>query len=101
MEQHRHVAFLRFEATVQLQIEAAGKILGRSVTFGPKSVENRFELDNFFELTNPNEHVFIILRRVFEKLQSKRIKVRVSASLSLNKAGRFSKYAVVAIVQVS
>ena len=55
MEQHRHVAFLRFEATVQLQIEPAGKILGRSVTFGPKSVENSSDLDNFFELTTPTQ----------------------------------------------
>ena len=46
--------FLRFEATVQLQIEAAGKILGWSVAFGPKSVEDSSELNNFFELTTPN-----------------------------------------------
>ena len=42
---------------MQLQIEAAGKILGWSVTFGPKSVENSFELDNFFELTTPTEQL--------------------------------------------
>ena len=47
MEQHRLDAFSRFEATVQLQIEAAEKI------FGPKSVETSSWLDNFFELTTP------------------------------------------------
>ena len=36
---------------MQLQIEAAGKILGLSVIFGPKSVENSSELNNSIELT--------------------------------------------------
>ena len=49
------------EATVQLQIEAAGKILS-SVTFGPKSVENSSEHDNFFELTTPNDHAAFTLQ---------------------------------------
>ena len=38
-----------------LQIEVKRKMLGRSVTFGPKSVEKRFQQQNFFELTTPNE----------------------------------------------
>ena len=42
---------------MQLQIEPAGKILGRSVTFGPKSVQNSSDLDNFFELTTPIRQV--------------------------------------------
>ena len=42
---------------MQLQIEPAGKILGRSVTFGPKSVENSSDLDNFFELMTPNAEI--------------------------------------------
>ena len=29
-------------------------MLGRSVTFGPKSVEKRPQQGNFFELTTPN-----------------------------------------------
>ena len=29
-------------------------MLGRSVTFGPKSVEKRPQQENFFELTTPN-----------------------------------------------
>ena len=57
LEQHTLVAFSRFEGSVQLQIEAAGKILVWSVTFGLKSVENSFELDSFFELTTPNTHL--------------------------------------------
>ena len=36
-----------------LQIEVKRKMLGRSVTFGPKSVEKRFQQQNFFELTIP------------------------------------------------
>ena len=32
-------------------------MLGRSVTFGPKSVEKRPQQGNFFELTTPNERV--------------------------------------------
>ena len=43
-----------FEAAVLLQIEVKRKMLGRSVTFGPKSVEKRFQQQNFFELTTPN-----------------------------------------------
>ena len=38
-----------------LQIEVKRKMLGRSVTFGPKSVEKRFQQQNFFELTTPND----------------------------------------------
>ncbi len=37
-----------------LQIEVKQKMLGRSVTFGPKSVEKRFQQQNFFELTTPS-----------------------------------------------
>ena len=54
LELHRLDPFPRFEATVQLQIEAAGKILGWSVTFGQKFVETSSWLDSFFELTTPN-----------------------------------------------
>ena len=43
-----------FEAAVLLQIEVKRKMLGRSVTFGPKSVEKHFQHQNFFELTTPN-----------------------------------------------
>ena len=42
-----------FEASVQLQIEVKRKMLSRSVTFGLKSVENRFQQQTFFELTTP------------------------------------------------
>ena len=45
-----------FEAAVLLQIEVKQKMLGRSVTFGPKSVEKRFQQQNFFELTTPIRH---------------------------------------------
>ena len=37
-----------FEATVQLQIQAKQKMLGRAVTFGPGSVEKRPQQGNFF-----------------------------------------------------
>ena len=68
--------FLRFEATGQLQIEGAGKILGWSVTFGPKSVENRSELDNFFELTTPsNQPSFFFGCRKGQRFLSETIKV--------------------------
>ena len=40
-----------------LQIEVKRKMLGRSVTFGPKSVEKRFQQQNFFELTTPIAHL--------------------------------------------
>ena len=43
-----------FKATVLLQIEVKQTMLGRSVTFGPKSVEKRFQQQSFFELTTPN-----------------------------------------------
>ena len=43
-----------FEAAVLLQIEVKRKMLSRSVTFGPKSVEKRFQQQNFFELATPN-----------------------------------------------
>ena len=43
-----------FEAAVLLQIEVKPKMLGRSVTFGPKSVEKCFQQQNFFELTTPS-----------------------------------------------
>ena len=33
-------------------------MLGRSVTFGPKSVEKRPQQENFFELTTPNTEGF-------------------------------------------
>ena len=42
-----------FEASVVLQIKVKQKILGSSVTFGPKSVENRFQQQTFFEMTTP------------------------------------------------
>ena len=37
-----------------LQIEVKRKMLGRSVTFEPRSVEKHFQQQNFFELTTPN-----------------------------------------------
>ena len=43
-----------FEAAVLLQIEVKQKMLGRSVTFGPKSVEKSSQQKNFFELTTPD-----------------------------------------------
>ena len=46
-----------FEATVQLQIKNKQKMLGRSVTFGPKSVEKRPQQENFFELTTPSTDI--------------------------------------------
>ena len=46
-----------FEAAVLLQIEVKQKMLGRSVTFGPKSVEKHFQQQNFFELTTPIGHL--------------------------------------------
>ena len=42
-----------FEAVVLLQIEVKRKMLGRSVTFEPRSVEKHFQQQNFFELTTP------------------------------------------------
>ena len=53
--------FTAFEASVQLQIEVKQKMLGRSVTFGPKSVEKHFQQQNFFELTTPSQQVTIFL----------------------------------------
>ena len=38
-----------------LQIEVKRKMLGRSVTFEPRSVEKRFQQQNFFELTTPTQ----------------------------------------------
>ena len=46
-----------FEAAVLLQIEVKSKMLGRSVTFEPRSVEKRFQQQNFFELTTSNPNV--------------------------------------------
>ena len=43
-----------FEAAVLLQIVVKLKMLVRSVTFWPKSVEKCFQQQNFFELTTPN-----------------------------------------------
>ena len=43
-----------FEAAVLLQIEVKRKMLGRSLTFVPKSVEKRFQRQNVFELTTPS-----------------------------------------------
>ena len=45
-----------FEAAVQLQTLVKQKMLGRSVTFGSKSVEKRPQQGNFFELTTPSGH---------------------------------------------
>ena len=42
-----------FEVTVLLQIELKRKMLGRSVTFEPNSIEKCFQKQNFFELTTP------------------------------------------------
>ena len=39
-----------------LQIEVKQKMLSRSVTFGPKSVEKRPQQGNFFELTTPTTY---------------------------------------------
>ena len=41
-----------------LQIEVKRKMLGRSVTFEPRSVEKHFQQQNFFELTTPNRYMF-------------------------------------------
>ena len=41
-----------------LQIEVKPKMLGRSVTFEPRSVEKHFQQQNFFELTTPNVKEF-------------------------------------------
>ena len=38
---------------MQIQIWVKQKMLGRSVTFGPKSVDKRLKQENFFELTTP------------------------------------------------
>ena len=46
-----------FEAAVLLQIEVKRKMLGRSVTFEPRSVEKHFQQQNFFELTTPSNHI--------------------------------------------
>ena len=35
-------------------------MLGRSVTFGPKSVEKRPQQENFFELTTPITQRFLV-----------------------------------------
>ena len=53
---------LRLQCTVQLQIEIKQKMLGRSVTFGVKSVEKRPPRANFFELSTPIEYVFQVMR---------------------------------------
>jgi hypothetical protein len=55
LELQKFDAFLRFEATVQLQIEAAGKILGLSFTFGVRSVENCCKKGTLKNLTTPNK----------------------------------------------
>ena len=47
-----------FEVTVLLQIELKRKMLGRSVTFKPKSIEKCFQKKNFFELTTQNPKGF-------------------------------------------
>ena len=46
-----------FEAAVLLQIEVKLNMLGRSVTFEPRSVEKRFQQQNFFELTTPTVQI--------------------------------------------
>lgn len=56
LEQHRLDAYLRFEAAVQLQMKAAGKILGL-IYLWTKSFENSSGLDNFFELMTPSAHI--------------------------------------------
>ena len=43
-----------FEAALQLQIEVKWKTLGRSVTFGPKSVEKQLIKGTLENLTTPN-----------------------------------------------
>ena len=47
-----------------LQIEVKRKMLGRSVTFGPKSVEKRFQQQNFFELTTPTTDAYHTLNQL-------------------------------------
>ena len=42
-----------FEVAVHLQTEAKWKMLGRSVTFGPKSVEKHFQRGTLKNLTTP------------------------------------------------
>ena len=54
LELHRFDAFLRLEATVQLYIEVAGKILGWSFIFGVRSVENCYKKGTLKNLTTPN-----------------------------------------------
>ena len=44
-----------------LQIEVKRKMLGRSVTFEPRSVEKHFQQQNFFELTTPNAHLNLLM----------------------------------------
>ena len=56
LELHRFDAFLRLEATVQLYIEVAGKILGWSFTFGVRSVENCYKKGTLKNLTTPIEY---------------------------------------------
>ena len=51
-----------FEAAVLLQIEVKRKMLGRSVTFEPRSVEKHFQQQNFFELTTPSPDCFSDLK---------------------------------------
>ena len=43
-------------------------MLGRSVTFGPKSVEKRPQTKNFFEMTIPDAYLFLL------SLQNKKLK---------------------------
>ena len=56
LELHKFDAFWRFEATVQLQIEATEKILGKSFTFGVRSVENCCKKGTSKNLTTPTLH---------------------------------------------
>ena len=56
LELHRFDAFLRLEATVQLYIEVAGKILGWSFTFGVGSLKICYKKGTLKNLTTPNVH---------------------------------------------
>ena len=53
LELHKIFAFLRLEATVQRQIEAAGKILSLSFTLGVRSIENCCKKVTLKNLTIP------------------------------------------------
>ena len=74
LELHKFDAFLRFEATVQLQIEATGKILDWSIIFGPKICWKQFSAGQLFLIDDPyckiNQFLIIFLWKVNKKSYS-------------------------------